>query len=441
LRSLIIIILFSLFYAGIILVQCSGESGSSENRSNAILPAVEAVQARHGALPLIQRLSGIVKAENQVTIYPEVSAIIVEVYVKNGDVVKKGSPLIRLRDKEMQEQLKQAKAGYQIALAQLKQAEALLNEVQAELKRSEKLAEQKMISPAELVTVQTRTVSAEATVALAKARVEQAKATVEERNETLSQTVIRAPITGSVGDRNAEVGMLVTNSTRLFTLGQLENVRIEVVLTDLMLNYIEEGHRAEIYGQHNIGEPMIAQVSRISPFLNPVTHSTEAEIDLKNPGGELKSGMFVTVDIYYGESEQATLVPLSALFENPLTGLTGVYISKETLNREAVMQVGSNEPVSLTDPVSFEFVPVEVIAKGRMEAGIRGVDEGVWVITLGQNLLGGYPGEARVRPVQWKWVERLQYLQREDLMEEVIKQQQAVRSDTTADKHRSTIIE
>ena len=166
-----------------------------------------------------------------------------------------------------------------------------------------------------------------------------------------------------------------------------------------------------------------------------------AEIDLKNPGRELKSGMFVTVDIYYGESEEATLVPLSALFENPLTGVTGVYISKATLNRESVIQLGGNEPVSLTDPVDFEFIPVDVVAKGRMEAGIRGVEEGVWVITLGQNLLGGHPGEARVRPVEWKWVERLQHLQREDLMEEVIKQQQAVRPDTTADKNRSIILE
>ena len=56
----------------------------------------------------------------------------------------------------------------------------------------------------------------------------------------------------------------------------------------------------------------------------------------------------------------------------------------------------------------------------RMEAGIVGVDPGQWVVTLGQNLLGGETADARVRPVEWGWVEKLQTLQREDLMQEVI---------------------
>jgi hypothetical protein len=51
-----------------------------------------------------------------------------------------------------------------------------------------------------------------------------------------------------------------------------------------------------------------------------------------------------------------------------------------------------------------------------MEAGITGVEPNKWVITIGQNLIGGNEGKARVRPVKWMWVEKLQKLQREDLM-------------------------
>ena len=71
-------------------LSCSGQSGSSDNLPGQIIPAVEAVQARYGSLPLTQRLSGIVEARNQIAIYPEVSAVIVEVYVKNGDMVLYG---------------------------------------------------------------------------------------------------------------------------------------------------------------------------------------------------------------------------------------------------------------------------------------------------------------------------------------------------------------
>jgi multidrug efflux pump subunit AcrA (membrane-fusion protein) len=176
-------------------------------------------------------------------------------------------------------------------------------------------------------------------------------------------------------------------------------------------------------------------LTRISPFLHPVTHSTQAEIDIANPEGRLKSGMFVTVDIHYGESEQATLIPLSALYENPNTGETGVYVSEDTLNQEAVSVSSQNsgEGIALTNPISFEFVPVDIVARGRMQAGVRGVESGDWVITLGQNLFGGDSGSARVRPVEWGWVEQLQSLQRQDLMREIMREQQAAVGDTISD--------
>jgi RND family efflux transporter MFP subunit len=412
-----------------LIISCSDDSGSSENLPNKIIPAVEALQSRQGNLPLTQRLSGIVEAKNQIEIYPEISAVIVEVYVRNADVVKKGDPLLRLRDKEFVERGKQAAAGYQIAIAQLRQAEARLNEMKSEIKRTETLAAQGLVSSTELETAQSRFISVEADVALAEARVEQSKATVEERNEALSQTLIRAPISGTVGNRNAEVGMLVTGSTRLFTLGQLDNVRIKVVLTDRMLNYIRAGQRAEILNENAPEGVLDTKLSRISPFLNPVSHSTEAEIDLENPEGQLKPGMFVTVDIFYGESEQATLVPLSALYENPASGVTGVYITETSFDQESVVNTPTDQSVALSDPADFKFVPVDVLAKGRMEAGIRGIDAGKWVITLGQNLLGGEEGMARVRPVQWAWVERMQKLQREDLMEELVKKHRETAGD------------
>ncbi|MCB0316668.1 MAG: hypothetical protein KDH84_26010, partial [Calditrichaeota bacterium] len=88
---------------------------------------------------------------------------------------------------------------------------------------------------------------------------------------------------------------------------------------------------------------------------------------------------------------------------------------------------------------TFEFVPVEVVAKGRMEAGIRGVKPDSWIITLGQNLLAGAPGDARVRPVSWTRVEQLQHLQRQDLMEEVIKRQQEAEKDSIAVEQPQTM--
>jgi HlyD family secretion protein len=415
----------------IVIAGCSGGSGAGDNRGDELVPAVEAVQARYGALPLTERLSGVVKARNQVEIYPEITATVVEVLVHNGDFVKRGQILVRLRDREFAERLNQAKAAHRIAEAQAKQAEAELARVRTELERIKTLSEKNLATDAELETIQTEAVSAEADLELARARVEQARATVDEREDALSRTVVRAPISGSAGSRNVEVGMLVNSNSRLFTLGQIDNVRVDVVLTDEMLNYIEPGQHTEVMIGGASQGSLTAPLSRISPFLHPVTHSTEAEIDLANPDGLLKPGMFVTVDIYYGESESATLVPLSALYENPTSGVTGIYISNDSLNQEPVAMMKDEQKIFLTEPAAFEFVPVDVIARGRMNAGIQGVEPGSWVITIGQDLLGGEPGVARVRKVDWSWVQHLQNLQRQDLMLEIINKRQETLQDTT----------
>jgi HlyD family secretion protein len=104
-------------YTGIIFLSSVGWllSGCYNSREgnalnvNAVIPAVEALQARQGSLPLTERLTGVVKAGNQVAIYPEINAVITEVLVKNGQVVDRGQPLVRLRDKEFREQRKQCR--------------------------------------------------------------------------------------------------------------------------------------------------------------------------------------------------------------------------------------------------------------------------------------------------------------------------------------------
>ena len=428
-RTILILLLINFL---VLLCGCEQDSGTPGNNLDKLIPSVEAIQARYGTLPLTERLTGVVKAKNQIEIYPQISAVIVSVNVRDGDVVKKGKPLVRLRDKEFQERLKQANANLQITMAQAKQAEARFKEIQSELKRTETLAEKGLASAAELESSQTQAVSAEANLELANAQVKQAQATVDERKEALSETVIQAPVSGTVGNRDAEVGMLVNPNMRLFTLGQLDNIKIEVVLTDKMLNYIKVGQRSDIYTENLASISAEAALSRISPFLHPVTHSTDAEIDLANVDGRFHPGMFVTVDVRYGESEKATLVPLSALYDNPVTGVTGVYVSHDSLKNGLINGLNSDKTIKLSNPVSFEFVPVEIIAKGRMQAGIQGVEAGQWVITLGQNLLSGESGNARVRVVNWDWVEELQKLQRQDLLKEVMKQQQEAAKDTSS---------
>lgn len=413
-----------LLLAAVTLAACYGneaQEGGGE-QGNSITPAVEAVQARFGSLPLSERLSGTVIAKNQVLLYPEISGRIAEVHVQNGDSVEKGAPLVSLEDNQYREQVEQAKANLRINQARLKQAQARYQELEAQYKRTKKLSEKELSSELELETIEAQMSSAEADVELAQAQLEQSQSNVKEQEEILSKTVIRAPISGSVGQRNAEVGMQANTSTQLFTIGDLANLRVEVVLTEQMLTEVEVGQTARIYiGSNQNREFIEAELSRISPFLNNVTRSTEGEIDVSNHKEMLRPGMFVPVDILYGESQQATLLPTSAVYSDPNSGQTGVYVATALGSEvEPAEQVDPNNPPPLTEATDVEFKPIEVIAEGRMEVGVEGVDPGSWVVTVGQDLLSQGRGQARVRASTWERILALQGLQRQDLLQRVL---------------------
>lgn len=383
--------------------------------AGAIAPPVEATQARTGSLPLVERLSGTVWAENQVALYPEVSGRIAEVLVDNGQAVEANQPLVRLSDRAAIEQVRQADAGLRIAEARLRQAHAAQAEIAAQEKRIRTLGTRNLVTEVELETIKAQLESAEADVQLALAGVEQAAATLAERQDALTKTVIRAPVAGVVGMRDAEVGMQVTTGTRLFTIGNLDRVFVRIVLTDAMLNYIEAGQPVLVYHDGAAGRepPLEGTLARISPFLNRITRSTEAEIELVNTARRLQPGMFVPVDILYGQSRQATLVPTSALFTDPNTGREGVYVATEP--------PGDVPAEELSPAVAVKFQPITAVARGAAEIAVAEIEADTWVVTLGQNLLATGRSTARIRPVTWEHVMALQNLQREALLAEIIR--------------------
>jgi len=411
------------------LISCSSSKSEQEEETNGEptqkqeIPAVQAVEAREGALPLVQRLTGTVRTENQVRLFPEITARVEGVLVENGDKVTKGQALVKLDDAQIREQLNQAKANLEINKAQLKQAQARYNQLNSNYKRQKQLAEKQLVSKMEMESLEAQMASAEADIELAKAQVSQSRSSLEEQQNMLGRTTIRAPVSGTVGQRNAQVGALVNPNTQLFTIGDLDKLRVEVVLTEQMLSYIQVSQTARLYAENREGEEVVleSKLSRISPFLNNTTRSTEAEIDVNNQNNLLKPGMFIPVDILYGESERATLIPKSALYTNPSSGETGVYMAKSIgVEVQPVQNVNPQNPPPLTEPLPVTFVPIDIIAEGRMDVAVSGVKQGQWVVTIGQELLSDGSKTARVRTVDWDRIVSLQNLQRQDLLRNVL---------------------
>lgn len=420
------------------LAGCGGEDTAPPED---LAPAVEALPARHGTLPLEERLNGVVKADNQIAVQAEIEAPVLEVLVRNGEAVRRGQPLVRLNGDTLRDQLRQAEASVRLAAAAAAGARARVAEVEAQVVRTRALAREELVSDLELETREAQLAAARASAAEEAARVEQARATVQERRTALDRTVIRAPVDGRVGQRNAEVGMLAGPGDVLFLLGDMGDLVVEIPLTEEMLGRIRPGQPVSI-GSPSFPGAISATLSRVSPFLEEASFSTTGEIDVQQGDqGRLRPGMFVTVDVLYGQSEQATLVPASALWEDPRTGIRGVFVV------DAAGMAGPSGTSGIPEtPRKVELRPIEVLAEGRARIGVSGVEPGEWVVVVGQHLLsrdaggqGGQGGEksaaesagitARVRATTWERVLGLQDLQREDLLQSFLdKQQRLARS-------------
>ncbi len=400
---------------------CGGGADPAPSAGAAAVPAIEALPAQAGTLPLFDEVSGVVRARNQVAIHPEISGSVVAVRVRNGDQVASGQPLVRLDDGPQREQLRQAEAGLLMAEATAAEVRAREAEVRAQVLRTRALAQSGLVSELDLETREAQLAAAEAQSAQAAARVAQARAAVAERESALAKTVVRAPAPGRVGQRAVEVGTVVSPSSTLFLLGDFDDLLVEVPLTQAMLRDVREGTPVEIATRDGEEAPVRASVSRISPFLEQGSFSTVAELDLPPGNGGLRPGMFVSVRVLRGESRPSTLVPTSAVWEDPRSGADLVFVvAQDDGLAEPVGEVGAVPE----QPRQVVVRPVRVLAEGRGRSGVEGVEEGEWVVTVGQHLLheqmqatDAEAVEARVRPTSWQRVLELQGLQREDLLE------------------------
>src|SRR5690606_19812819 len=83
-------------------------AGEVTDGAGALIPAVEVTQARTGAVPLFERLTGTIRASGEVAIYPEAPGSIVEVVAAHGSTVQRGDVLVRIRTAGASAQIDQA---------------------------------------------------------------------------------------------------------------------------------------------------------------------------------------------------------------------------------------------------------------------------------------------------------------------------------------------
>lgn len=197
--------------------------------------------SRHNITELVVA-SGKIQPVTQVTISPEVAGEIVALPVKEGDQVKKGDLLVRIKPANYQAARDSAAASYQSAIANKNLAQAQLEKAEAEYKRNVELFQQKLVSESVFQDVKTTYEVAKLQVETATHQVDQSKFGLDNATADLNKTTIYSPIDGTVVNLKSQLGERVLGTsfnmgTEIMTIADLNEMeaRVDVGEMDVVL--------------------------------------------------------------------------------------------------------------------------------------------------------------------------------------------------------------
>jgi HlyD family secretion protein len=178
----------------------------------------------------------------QVKISPEVSGEIIELPVKEGQCVRKGDLLMRIKPDYYLASRRSAEASYQAAVANKDLARANVRKAEIEDKRNKELLESKLISESAYLEVKTQCEVAQASCRAAEHEVNVAQAALSRAEEDLAKTTIFSPITGTVSKLNSQlaervVGTAMMTGTEVMVVADLTEMeaRVDVGEVDVVL--------------------------------------------------------------------------------------------------------------------------------------------------------------------------------------------------------------
>lgn len=275
------------------------EAGATKATAIALPPVkVETGSIEHQKMPRYLTLTGSVYADRQSDVAANVSGRVTNTYVERGMPVKQGQ-VIAVVDSRA--------AGFQVAaaVAQSQAAQTQVNLAKQDCERADTLFAQGAIAKSEFERLKTQ-----CTAQLYTANAAQANADLA--NKSASDTIIRAPFDGIIGERFVNVGEYVQPPTRVASVFAVNPVRVSLSVPEPAVALVKEGQTLELNVSSYPGRSFPATVRFVSPTLRPNTRDLIVEANARNDDGALRPGMFATAKLAVGEEEQPT-VPISAI--------------------------------------------------------------------------------------------------------------------------------
>jgi RND family efflux transporter MFP subunit len=280
-----------------------GRDQIGQETAEGAIPVV--VVAKPSASPATDELvlPGDVTAFIEAPIYARTSGYLKGWYTDIGTPVRKGQLLAEIETPEVDQQLRQAKADLETALANAHIA--AITDV-----RWKGLLEHNAVSPQD---ADTRAATAQAT----KATADSAQANVRRLEELESFKRVVAPFDGVVTLRNTDVGALInagqSAGSQLFRVADTQRLRVYVQVPELFATQTKPGVEAQLRFNEHPKDSYPAKVTRTAQALDPTLRTLQVELLVDNSKGELFPGAYAQVHFKLPGNTSTLRVPATAL--------------------------------------------------------------------------------------------------------------------------------
>jgi HlyD family secretion protein len=346
------------------------------------------VQQSPSADIVVLTAGGYIIPRHRIDLAPKISGRLSEINFEKGDTVKKGQILARLEDQEIQAQLAQSTANRQAAEARLKellagsrpqeidrakanldQAEATLRTTQVNLERARHLNKTGVLSKQALDDAQNNFDVAQAQfkaarenhelarigprteqVELARAQLAEADAAIAWYHTQLDNTIIRAPIDGTILDRIVEKGEMVTTlsfggrgaRTGLGGIANLKELEVELDINEADIPRIRMAQDCTVSPDSYPDHRYKGRVREIAPEANRQKATIQVKVSILNPDEYLRPETNAKVNFLEEHKEQTVesriLVPKSAILN--VEGTPCVFLVKGGRASRQTIQTG-----------------------------------------------------------------------------------------------------
>lgn len=269
--------------------------------------------------------TGVINPETKVDISAEISGEIVQLPFKEGDTVKKGDLLVKIKADTYGARINQQQAGVQYSRTQVEVAENNLKKAELELQRTEQLQQRGLISQADLDNARIAYDVALTQVKSANANVRQNQALLQQSSQDLSKATIRSNMAGTVTQLNNELGEKVVGTqqmagTVIMTVSDLSVMDAEIEVSETDVTAVKLGDTADVqvdaFPDRNI-KGVVYEVSNSAKSKGVGTQEQVinfiVKIRILDQDVSLKPGMSCNADIKVNSKSDVIAIPIQSI--------------------------------------------------------------------------------------------------------------------------------